>query len=393
MAKASKNGKGNVINREELLRRLQSVEPGLAPREIIDQTTCLIFQDGQVFTYNDEVACRGPGLPDASITGAVQAKQLISYLQKMTEEDVELYVEGNDLVVKGKGKGAKVRMAAEILLPLATIEQPDEAAWVALPKRFLEALALVQECACKDMSRPEITHINIHPDWLEACDGYQLARYRVSTQLPERVNVRKTSVQHAVRLGADQWAQTPSWLHFRNPAGVVLSCRRYLEEFPDLDSFLGVTGSPVTLPASLAESMGRAEVFSSDVGSQEDNQVLVELSPERVRVRAQGTNGECWEGKTAGYAGEPLAFLVTPKTLAEIVKKNTKAEVTNDRIIVTQWQEKEGKDGKVKKRWLWKYVCCLTTVEEAEERQAATASVEADGSNNDEGDYDQDGDE
>ena len=43
------------INREELLKILTSVRPGLASSEIMQQSTSFIFRDKKVSTYNDRL--------------------------------------------------------------------------------------------------------------------------------------------------------------------------------------------------------------------------------------------------------------------------------------------------------------------------------------------------
>ena len=76
-----------IINREELLKQLESVLPGLSTREIIEQSSCFIFKDETVNTYNDEIACSQKSV--LKIEGAVQALPFISLLRKLKEEELE----------------------------------------------------------------------------------------------------------------------------------------------------------------------------------------------------------------------------------------------------------------------------------------------------------------
>ena len=46
------------IPREAFLRTLEAVQPGLDPTGAIEQSSCFIFKDGAVMTFNDEVSCR-----------------------------------------------------------------------------------------------------------------------------------------------------------------------------------------------------------------------------------------------------------------------------------------------------------------------------------------------
>ena len=72
------------IKRAELLSTLTALRPGLASKEIIEQSTSFIFSDGRVVTYNDEVAVQHP--VDLDIIGAVQGKELFALLNKLKSQ-------------------------------------------------------------------------------------------------------------------------------------------------------------------------------------------------------------------------------------------------------------------------------------------------------------------
>jgi hypothetical protein len=39
---------------------LKAVEPGLSQRDVVEQSSCFVFKNGYVYTYNTEVFCRHP---------------------------------------------------------------------------------------------------------------------------------------------------------------------------------------------------------------------------------------------------------------------------------------------------------------------------------------------
>ena len=77
------------INREELLKALESVTPGLSPKEIQEQTNCIVFHEGQIITFNDEISCSRES-PLGDIEGAVRAIPLLTLLSKLTEEEIQV---------------------------------------------------------------------------------------------------------------------------------------------------------------------------------------------------------------------------------------------------------------------------------------------------------------
>ena len=84
------------LNRNELLDCLNIVRPAIASKEVIEQTTCFIFQAGQVITYNDEVAIHA-ALPEGfEVEGAIPAKELLNILNRFKGDEVEFTPEENE---------------------------------------------------------------------------------------------------------------------------------------------------------------------------------------------------------------------------------------------------------------------------------------------------------
>ena len=67
--------------REKLLKEVEAVLPGISQKELIEQSSCIIFKDGKIYTYNDEISCRY--YTHLKINGAVSAMPLINILRKM----------------------------------------------------------------------------------------------------------------------------------------------------------------------------------------------------------------------------------------------------------------------------------------------------------------------
>lgn len=330
------------VSREDLLHVLESVSPGLSDREELEQSTCFAFQGGNVYTFNDHVSCSAPSRLGKELTGAVRAKSLLAILQKMPVDEVDVYAEGNELVLKGKGRReSRLRLEAEVLLPFHLVETPEE--WKKVHEDFADGITLVQECALKKSESFVVTCVHIHPKWVEAFDNKQVTRYKMKTGVSSPILVRKDSVRHVPHLGMTEIAETASWVHFRNPDGVTLSCRRYAEEYTDLTEVLKARGDPVQLPKGLENAVDCASVFSED--NAEDKSVWVTLKAESVTVQGIGAVGRYTETRKTSYAGKPVSFSISPKLLLEVTRKHNECEIGKDRLIVD--------GGK------WKYVTVL----------------------------------
>lgn len=304
-------------NREKLLRKLEAVSPGLATREAIEQSSCFVFKDGRVITFNDEIACSMEC--DIGVDGAVAAKPLIELLGKLSEDVVDIAPKegGGELVVKGKRRRAGILLEAEIALPVSAVDTPGD--WSDLDPEFADGVSVVQQCAGKDANQFALTCVHITPTHVEACDNYQLARYPLKVDVEKAFLVKKDNIKHIIGLGMTEMSETRTWIHFRNPAGLVLSARREMDEFQNLDEILSMEGTPTTLPGGLAEAVDKAEIFSSE--NSENNVVEVVLKGGQLRLRGEGATGWYEERKQVKWDGEDLAFNIAPKMLVDITER------------------------------------------------------------------------
>lgn len=319
------------ISREELINDLQMVKAGVSPREFIEQSSCVIFQDDQVITFNDEVACRKPTCLKG-ITGAVQAAALMAILEKLTEPELKVREnEKGELEFRGKKKGFGIVKDAEIFLPIDRVEIPEK--WKSLPPEFTEAVGLVQHCVSKDENKFLLTCIHLSPTHIEACDNLQIMRYELATKLKDSVLVRGTSLQQLTSLAMDSISLTESWIHFRNQSGLIYSCRRYVEEYPSLDDILSVKGHAIVIPKGLSEASERAAVFAADKAG--DPLMTIALREGLIRLTGEGLSGWYKEVKKVAYHGPPLEFVISPELLKHISDKHSDALISQDKLKVT----------------------------------------------------------
>lgn len=349
------------VDRGIMLQVLHAMRPGLSPKDIVEQSSSFVFHNGFVVTYNDEVACRAKSKLPKEFSGAVKAAPLIRQLELLKDDAVTFAVKKKkELILRAKRRESGVFMDAEITLPVENVDRPKNSDWNDLPPDFGDAIGIVQECAGKDESKPAFTCIHIHPKWVEACDNMQLARYRIKTGVKEAFIVKRDSLKHIVALDMTKMAVTESWVHFKNPLGVVLSCRRHSTEYPNLKKYLEVEGDKITIPKGLGDAVNFAQTFSEE--NKDDKSVMVELRPGKVRVRGDGVSGWGKSWTRVAFKGKAIAFRSTPKLLIEIAKKH------NDCLINSKHIRADG--GK------WTYITCLGSPKVVTEEQKNIADSE-----------------
>lgn len=331
------------INRKSILTALAAVSPGLSQKEIIEQSASFVFRNGRVITFNDEVACSIEC--DIGVEGAVVAAPLMALLQKLEEEELDIEQAENELRVKTGRRKAGIRMDQEVSLPVEGIEDPSE--WTALPEGFLDAIGIAQQCASSNESEFVLTCVHLHPKWVEACDQFQIARYPIKTGLKESTLIRRSSLKSVMGMDVVEYSQTENWLHFRNPAGLQLSCRRYSQKYPPLDEFLNVEGVETTLPKGLEAAVDKANIFSAL--AEEGNLITIAIRRGKIKLTGCGSHGWYSEvQKIESYDGDDMQFAIAPNLLVEITKRSSKCELAEGRLKI--------------KTDRWIYVSCTSLV-------------------------------
>lgn len=322
-----------TTNRPHLLQLLQQVQPGISNKEVVEQSSCFVFKDKILSTFNDEVCCRIPC--EIELVGAVQSAPLLAMLAKLPEDEIEIGTDidqPGELLIKGKNRRAGIKMEAEVLLPVDLVDVPKK--WIPLPPDFCEAVEVVSRCASKDADNSfRLTCVHVHTDWLEACDNYQMARFPISTGVRSPILIRATTMKAIVGAGVSEICETRSWLHFKSESGLVISLRKHYEDYPDLSQAIVLDdGTRVTLPGGLAEAVDKAVVFSKE--TIHSNKITVKLSKDKLVIAGEGDNGWFQEKKKISYDGEPFGFRIDPKLLIDITKKNNECTLSAHKLKV-----------------------------------------------------------
>ena len=162
------------VETQKLTEALEIVKPGLAKKDIIEQTTSFAFLKGRVITYNDEFSLSHP-LNGIDFEGAVLADNLYKLLKRIKNEEIDVTIQKSNILFKAGKIKAGLVMQSEVKLPLEEIESPKS--WVPVPDKFTKFLSLSVTSCSKDMSRPILTAIHINEEgYIEASDSFRITR-------------------------------------------------------------------------------------------------------------------------------------------------------------------------------------------------------------------------
>lgn len=318
------------VPRESFLSALQSVSPGLATREEIHQSSFVCFtDDGFMVTFDGEISAKRES--PVELRGAVQGRKLMDLITKLPEDMIDVSQEANLMIILTKGrKKSEVRMESKIHLPIGLI--PDPEWWKPLPPEFGEAISVVHSCASKEEEPFVLCCIHLHPEYVEACDRRQLARYSLTLPIDTEMIVPAASLKKIVGYGLTEFSVSKMWMHFRNQAGLVLSVRRYLEEYKNMDEFFNIGATtPVTWPGGFKEILNRMQIATAD---DVEDVVDVELKPNYMLVEASGPTISHKECPPVEYSGPEFRFRMAPKLLTKISEMKQECGITEKRLFI-----------------------------------------------------------
>lgn len=317
------------MKKQNLQKALEIVKPGLAGKEMIEQSTSFAFIKGRIVTYNDEISLSHP-VEDLEIEGAVQAEELYKLLSKIKKDEIEVTIEKNELLLEAGRIKAGLILQQEIKLPLEEIGELGE--WKKLPENFIKYVKFATAACSRDMSKPVLTCVHIHKDVIEGSDSFRIARCQLKEEMPVKTFlIPATSAIELIRLEPKKIAEGEGWMHFQTDEETVLSCRTFEDKFPDCGQFMKVKGISIIFPKTINEVLDRAAVFAKREHFL-DETVIIALQNKRLKVSSESDSGWFEEEMNFKYDGDSVTFAITPYLLKDILEETSACILGENRL-------------------------------------------------------------
>jgi DNA polymerase III sliding clamp (beta) subunit (PCNA family) len=307
------------MKKEELLKALEIVKPGLTNKDVIEQANSFAFVEGRVVTYNDEISLSHP-VEGLTITGAIKAEELHQLLRKIKKDDIEIVISDKAIILTAGKAKAELTLQQEIKLPIKAIGERGE--WLKLPEDFIKPLRFAMAACSHDSSQPVLTCVHVNQKgFVEGSDNYRVTRYTLAKKLPVKTFlIPATSVREVIKITPIEIAEGDGWIHFRTAADTVLSCRILEDAYPDTTQFLNVEGVEIVFPKTIKDILDRASVFAKQ-GDVVNEEVSVTLENKRITLRSQSETGKFEEESNSSYDGEIIEFTIVPYLLRDILSE------------------------------------------------------------------------
>lgn len=319
------------VNKKKLQEALEIVKPGVSNNENIEQATSFAFIKGKVLTYNDSISISHP-LEGIEFEGAVVADKLYALLGKIKKDDVDISIEGNELLITSGRSKAGLTLSSEIKLPQQELGEK----WCSLPDHFNKHIKFAMSSCGKDMSRPILTCVHITKEGVvESSDGYRLSRCEIGSKMPVKsFLLPATSANEVSKLNPIMISEGNGWVHFETKEGTVISCRIFDGKYPDISKVILMENElQITLPKTTQEVLDRANVFAKRSSMLEET-VTITLEDNKLKMRANADGGEGWFEETINlkYDGKSIVFNITPYLLKGILSETQECSLGSNKL-------------------------------------------------------------
>ena len=319
------------FNRQELLKALDKLKPGLSSRGIVEQTTHYLFMDDRIVTYNDEL-CLMAEYP-IGFKGSVRAEEFYKLLTKSSAKEISLDLKEEQLMVKaGKSSFGLAYMEEEQLHEKVQSLEIDELKWKTLPEELKDALVLCSFSASKDMTKPALTGVYVGGRDVLSSDNYRISWYQMKEEMRRKFLVPASSVVHLVNYEVLEYCLTGSWVHFKGK-GLVFSARLLSEEFPvkAKEFFPEEAGEEFELPKELSGVLDKAMVLLQD-DFLLDKEVKLFFTEKEVICEVEKKDLGWLKEEVPLKSGpkEQIQIEINPIFLKEILKKTSKVSLVGE---------------------------------------------------------------
>lgn len=323
------------VKKETLKKVLDIVKPGLAFKEIIEQTTSFTFLNGYVITYNDEICIKCPIEIDVNLKGAIRAEDFYKFLGKVKKEDITLLIDDTKVIMQSGRAKAEFALKKEILLPLEEeFGEEKSIKWHTLSPEALEAMKFASEICSTDMTNPKLTCIHIsNKGHVESTDNYRMVVWKLS-EVPtiKGILIPALSVKEIVRLKPTHVSKGDSWVYFKNKQGVSIYCRVFNEEFVDIQGIVNEKRKykKIIFPKGMYEIIERAEIISQQQKKEENiENLVVTVKSNKIIVESGSSLSKFREVVPFKWSGNEFSFIITPYLLKDILKETFECNISD----------------------------------------------------------------
>jgi DNA polymerase III sliding clamp (beta) subunit (PCNA family) len=319
------------IKKEEILKALNTVKPGLSGTTLLAQMESIMFTGTDIITYNDQICVLYPFETD--FEAAINHKDLLKVVNKISTETFKMELNENEVRVKAKGTKAGFNVVLEneisekltgLLAQLPDAENGKE--WKDLPAEFMKGALLCLPAASTNQSQGVLTCLYTNGKDLICSDNQRVSWFEMNTDLGAAFFIKATVLKEISQFDFKKFVVSDSWVNFITDNDVIFSVRLIRGKAIDyykkvFDGFSG--GTNIDLPEGLREVIEGASVMAPE----DDHTVWLSFKDGKVSAGTQSNRGWIEKDLEIKYDSEATEFTVDASSLLQILGMPLKAVV------------------------------------------------------------------
>jgi len=302
------------MKREKLLQAIEKVKPAVTQTSLTEQSNLILFDTRTVKSYNDEILIVNP--IRTKIKGAVPANELISLLQKMKDDKIEVEQKKNEVEIKGETTKAVIKTSDTSFPEITTPKK-----WKNLQEDFIEGMKYCKFSVAEQGN--VLSNVLLTKDRIISCDNYRITEFimKKETFIKKKHLIPSSAISALISHKPIFFSSDKSWLFFRNEEGASLCIRKTNEKYPDIESILSekIKGTKIKLPDELREGLQRTKILSDEDIVTGNRIVNINIRKNRLTCHGECAIGRIDETMKIDYKGKDISFAIVPDFLNEIL--------------------------------------------------------------------------
>lgn len=308
------------INRQEFQDILTQLKPGLSSRGFEQAHVCLKFYPDKITTFNEDIFVSVPLQSDLS--GAIYANELIQLTSKLTHEEMEFSVQGNEIrLTCGRTRAGMFRVEG---IRHPNVEPQGE--WKPITDGFLKAIQGARFSTADSLEYPRWTCVHVRGNTVRSTDGRRASEVILPTPSPFDFLITRLAVPYLDKYNFTHMTMDDSWIHFTCRESGILFCVRQVEgefiEDDKIESYLAPEGREISFPQQTRDTLERCLIVADKTVSSE-TAVKITVEPGMMLFRSQSAGGWLEEAVDIDYDDIKFKVQVNPNYLIDILRKAT----------------------------------------------------------------------
>lgn len=329
-----------TISREKLISLLETIRPGVARKEIVEQSTHFVFTGKEAITFNEQI-CVCAVSPLRGFICSVQAEEFTKLIKSMQAEELTMRV------VESGGRHA-VKIESGTVKAEFTVSQNEgvqdlikklklnslSGLWKPVPEDLIQALKWCLFSASEDATQGVLTCIHIKKKTVSSSDDMRVSLYSMGKPLDAELLIPAISAEELVKFPIEEYCVVEPWAYFRTGAKAIFCARLMDGTYPSTKEFFEFEGVEVELPGGLGQALESAEIMAAG-DFPIDKRVKITIDKGKLEVFAENESlGWIKTEINMGVKNCPtVTFIINPIFLREILGKTNVVKVGSDRAL------------------------------------------------------------